>query len=77
MAYVFCYGACFGCGRVFGFNPDLVPSIPINPTSGEVDPAGVKEPICSVCVDVANPQRTRNGLPAIVVAAGAYEPGPG
>lgn len=58
-------GACFGCGRVFSFNAERVPSIPIE---------GDRKPICEACVQRANPQRVRNGLEPIVVLPGAYEP---
>lgn len=65
MGVVFVMGACYGCGKPFGFNPHLVPSIPIN---------GVREPICPDCVAIANPRRKANGLPEIQVLPGAYEP---
>ena len=65
MAFMFCTGVCFGCRRPFSFNPDLVPSIPIN---------GVKEPVCADCVARVNPQRLANGLELIHVLPGAYEP---
>lgn len=35
------FGRCWGCGRSFTFDPDLVPSIPIDPETGwalDVDP---------------------------------------
>jgi len=65
--YAICHGFCFGCGRIFGFNPLRVPSIPHPKT-------GVREPICRDCVELANPRRAANGLPPIVPAADAYEP---
>jgi len=64
MATMTVIGACFGCGRIFPFNAEKVPSIPIK---------GVREPVCQLCVDEANPRRAANGLPPIVVLPGAYE----
>lgn len=64
---------CFGCGRVFGYNPHKVPSIRVN-SRGESSPTGSREPICEVCVERANVQRAENGLDPIVVLPGAYEP---
>lgn len=66
MGYYFATGPCIGCGRIFTFNPDLVPSVRV----GE----GVREPICANCVSRANPQRIRNGLDPITPLPGAYEP---
>lgn len=65
--HAFAFGACFGCGRMFAFNPVYVPSIPIN---------GVKQPICLDCVNIANPRRIKNGLAPIVPHPEAYEPIP-
>lgn len=66
MGYALCTSHCFGCHRLFSYNPMRVPSIR--------DPqTGSKEPICQACVDRANPQRVRNGLPPIVPAPDAYE----
>ena len=65
MGYAFCTGFCFGCGKMFTFNPVRVPSIRWE---------GEKRPICQGCVDIANPRRIANGLPAIVPEPDAYEP---
>ena len=65
MSYMFALGTCYGCKCLFSFNPELVPSIPIN---------GVREPICRDCVERVNPLRQQKGLPPIVPLAGAYEP---
>lgn len=65
MGYVMAMGSCFGCGSLFSFNPNSVPSVPIN---------GVRQPICRSCVDRANPMRIKNGLDPIVVRPDAYEP---
>lgn len=64
MGYVSCMEACFGCKRLFAFNPNKVPSVRVD---------GVRRPICQVCVDKANPRRIANGLPPIVPMEGAYE----
>ena len=64
MGYMVAISACFGCGRPFSYNPDLVPSIPIE---------GVRQPICLNCVKIANPRRIENGLEPIEVPPGAYE----
>lgn len=61
------HSPCFGCGRVFDYNPHRVPSIPIE---------GDRRPICQACVDLVNPQRIRNGLSPIVPLPGAYDPIP-
>lgn len=65
MGYMSAMGHCFGCGRLFSFNPDRVPSI--------TPPGGSREPICRECVALANPKRIANGLAPIVVQPGAYE----
>ncbi len=56
---------CYGCGRAFTCNPDLVPSVLVE---------GVREPVCESCVERANPEREKNGLAPIVPLPGAYEP---
>ena len=65
MGWMFVLGECYGCGRMFTFNADHVPSIPID---------GVREPICRNCVERANPERVKNGLEPIVPHPDAYEP---
>jgi hypothetical protein len=64
MGYAFCTGFCFGCKKIFTFNPMRVPSIPIN---------GIREPVCLECITRANPARIKNGLEPIVPLPGAYE----
>jgi hypothetical protein len=65
--YAFCTSSCFGCRRIFFYNPLRVPSI--------VDPrTGSKEPICRDCVERVNPLRIKNGLEPIVPLPDAYEP---
>jgi hypothetical protein len=64
MAWMVAISPCWSCGQVFSYNPDLVPSIPID---------GVRQPICGKCVERANPRRIENGLEPIEVLPGAYE----
>lgn len=66
MGFALCYGHCFGCGRLFHFNPVRVPSIPHPAT-------GMREPICRTCVERVNPRRIANGLDPIVPLPDAYE----
>jgi len=64
MGYAMCFSDCFACHKMFGFNPNTVPSIPID---------GDRKPICLECVEKANPMRVKNGLDLIIVREGAYE----
>lgn len=65
--YAIMYAACALCGRPFGFNPNLVPSI-------RKTPGGPKEPVCSGCHERANQIRVENGLePWPPPMPGAYE----
>jgi hypothetical protein len=64
MGYALCTSECFGCHRIFSYNPMRVPSIRIN---------GNRKPICLECVKRANPIRAENGLPPIVPAPDAYD----
>ena len=63
MGYVLAHGSCFGCGRLFSFNPHRVPSIPV---------MGDRKPICRDCVEKVNPLRIAKGLEPIVPALDAY-----
>ena len=63
-----CFGRCYTCGRMFGFSPTLVPSLPATLTN-----TGCKEPVCRSCVERSNPERIKNGLPPIEILQGAYE----
>ena len=56
-------GPCYSCERLFGFDPDRVPSIVVE---------GQREPLCRTCVDRANMLRRGNGNPLIVPLSGAY-----
>jgi len=64
MGYAIVMAPCIGCGRVFGFNPLRVPSLPVN---------GDRKPICRDCVERVNPMRIKNGLEPIVPLPDAYE----
>lgn len=68
--YMFVLGPCFGCGQLFTYNADRVPSVP-----GHLTGTGSREPICAACVERANPERIKNGLDPIVPHPDAYEPG--
>jgi hypothetical protein len=74
--WVIATSRCFGCGRLFGYNPHRVPSIQIDPATHQWSANGVREPICRECVQRVNPQRVANGLPEIVIYADSYEPIP-
>lgn len=64
MGYALATSHCFGCNRLFTYNPMRVPSINIR---------GSREPVCLACVEAANPKRIANGLAPIVPAPDAYE----
>jgi len=65
MAYMVATAPCWNCGRVFSFNPSLVPSLRVN---------GQREAICRPCIERANPIRIERGLEPIPILPGAYEP---
>ena len=56
---------CFGCKRIFAYNPMHVPSIRIG---------GERQPICLDCVHRCNPARVKQGLAPIIPHKDAYEP---
>jgi hypothetical protein len=67
MGYCMGTSACYGCKRIFSYNPMRVPSIR--------DPdTGSKEPVCAACIARANVQRAKIGMPPHVVYPDAYEP---
>ena len=76
MAYMYVIGACFGCGKLFSFNADHVPSVRIDLETGQPSPTGSREPVCADCIARANPERVANGLEPIVPHPLAYEPEP-
>jgi hypothetical protein len=72
MGYAIVQSACFGCGRVFGYNPHRVPSIRVN-ADRQPDPQGEREPVCRTCIETANRSREAHGLPLLAIPEGAYE----
>ena len=74
----FAVGPCWSCGAVFAFDPDLVPSVPIDPVThlppdlgGDVARA-TRQPFCRRCLAEANVRRRSSGLPLWEVLPGAY-----
>lgn len=57
--------ACFGCGRLFTYNAERVPSIVMD---------GTREPICADCVAEANRLRAIYSFEPIRILPGAYDP---
>lgn len=84
MSAIMAMAPCFGCGSLFTFNPDKVPSIPICSGCGgsaETHKADcertyelVRQPICQDCVNRVNPIRIQGGFEPIRVLPGAYDP---
>ena len=78
--YLILYGACWSCGRLFTSDPDLVPSLPVDPVTNTPADVGahaddaeyVKQPICRTCVERSNEQRRAAGRPLIDILPGAY-----
>ena len=66
MGYAMMIGKCWGCGRMFGFNPHKVPSMR--------DHKGVRQPVCKNCVDAANVEKAKRGLPLFEYPDNAYQP---
>ena len=66
MGYLSLIGTCGACGRPFVSNPERVPSLRL--------PDGQQLIFCRGCVEAANPERVRRGLPPIEVDPLAYEP---
>lgn len=65
MSFMTAISPCIGCGKIFSYNPDLVPS------SSAV--TGRREPICATCIGQINAVRKPMGQPVIVPLPGAYE----
>ncbi len=69
---VIAIGPCYACGELFGFDPDTVPAIPIDPDNGLPPDRGgdraraVNRPICDMCLAGINPIRAANGLPPFI-----------
>jgi hypothetical protein len=66
MGYVMVTSPCVGCGNIFSYHPNKVPSVSLD--------GGPRQPICQACVDRMNPMRKKNGVPLIKPLPGAYEP---
>lgn len=58
---------CASCKRIISYNPNKVPSVRVN---------GEREPVCRSCIERANPERVKRGLPPINILPGAYDPEP-
>lgn len=58
------FGPCANCREVFGFNPDWVPSIKLDP-EGHPAEDGTRRPLCRACA---------HKLQEILVAAGQAAP---
>lgn len=65
MGFLYVLGPCYVCSRLFAFSATRVPSIVVE---------GEREPICGTCIDRANVERARTGLPPIEVLPGAFDP---
>lgn len=78
--YMFAMGQCWSCKRTFTFDPDRVPSIPIDPETNRPPDLGgdavraEREPVCQDCVSRANARSRAAGRPLIQVLPGAYGP---
>jgi len=67
MGYAMAASACFGCGKVFMYNPHRVPSFP--------DPKTMqKEPVCKECMELVNRRRVEIGVKPHPIHPDAYEP---
>lgn len=64
MGYLIALGPCVGCGRMFSFNPERVPSVRIN---------GEREPLCRDCVEIGNRFRVSQGKEPVPILPGAYD----
>lgn len=64
-------GTCYGCNRLFWFDPDRVVSVPIDPfVNLPVEQGGhpqfvTPQPMCPQCCRFANPWRAAFGLPLL------------
>jgi hypothetical protein len=71
--YYFVSAPCCFCGQLFGFDPERVPSIPVDTATGKVTPEGTKLPVCGDCMAKVNRLRAAHELEPIPVLDGAYE----
>ncbi len=71
-------GECCLCRTLFSFNPLLVPSWRgYFQQNGKFIPderLGTREPICQSCIQRINAAREKQGMTAITIMPGAYEP---
>jgi len=67
MGYAMGFSACFGCGRMFYYNPMRVPSFP-DPKTGQ------REPICKECIAEVNQKRIATGREPFKINPDAYDP---
>jgi|KBSMisStaDraftv2_1062788.scaffolds.fasta_scaffold55945_8 hypothetical protein len=58
---------CHGCGKIFCFNPDLVPMVQYAD--------GFQGEICQPCLERSNIELEKQGLPLLYFPPGAYSPG--
>lgn len=63
-------GACWACKAVFSFDPDTVPSVPIDPQTGLPPDVGgtpperaIRQPLCENCVAQLVTWRAEAGKP--------------
>ena len=80
----FATGPCCFCDAIFTFDPELVPSIPVDERgaiavddAGAFKPTTFKRPICEQCMTKINRLREQHEMPAIAVLDGAYAPAEG
>ena len=66
MGYLSLIAECGQCRHLFTSNPDYVPSLRLD--------NGQQLVFCRQCVEAANPERVRRGLPPLHVHPLAYEP---
>jgi len=64
MSFMSLICACINCGTMFTCNPETVPSIRVN---------GEREAVCRSCVEKANAERAKRGLPPFTILPGAYD----
>jgi hypothetical protein len=65
VGYMMILGECCGCGRLFTFNPNWVPSIR--------DKRGERQPVCADCMGRRNAKRIADGLEPDYIHPDAYE----
>lgn len=63
----FAFSTCHGCGKTFGFNPDLVPVVEFAD--------GFRGVVCQPCLETSNVELEKRGQPLLYFPPGAYSPG--